>query len=166
MKQSSHSSVKEKIKGKLGGRFYLSYSEEKERKLTIKDWYKDMGINRDEFMLLVDICLEEREEVQDLEKKQRLLNSLEQIYIRETHTDERVKKLCLIAKELYIRLLAMEGSDVVYIMKRIINAKEFIDGIGGLLDSFWQENEVTGIDDSVIQNVCRARHLAYLQISV
>lgn len=91
---------------------------------------------------------------------------MEEIYIREVHPDERVKKLCAIAKEVYIRLSDMEDRDVLYIMEKVINGKELIGGVGGLLDSFWQKNEVIGIDDTVIQSVSRARHLSYLQVSI
>lgn len=145
----------------------MSHLEEKERKLTIRDLEGEiLNLTRDESMLLADICLEEREEVQDLEKKQWLLETLEEIYIRQAHLDERIRRLCLIAKDLYIKLSDMEDSDVVYIMKKIINAKGFIGGVGGLLDCFWQENEIKGINDTVIQNICRARHLAYLQVPI
>lgn len=144
----------------------MSHLEEKERELTIKSWCREIGLDRDEAMLLVDVCLEESEEIPDLKKKQWLLQSLEDIYIREAYPDKRVQRLCLVAKKLYIKLSDMKNEDVGYIMENITDAKESISGVGGMLDSFWIENEIEGIKDKVIQNVCRARHLAFLQMRV
>ncbi|NMM61172.1 hypothetical protein HBE96_00325 [Clostridium sp. P21] len=146
---------------------------EKEREFTIRDWDKEIiRLTKDEMLFLIDITVEwdyislaeKGEKVEDSVKLE-LLDALESIYIHSTHADKRIARLCEIAKNLYIKLLDISYKDVLFVIKEIINIKGFITKFG-VLDYFWQENEVTQIKNELIETVSRTRHLKLLKLSI
>ncbi|MFL0194436.1 hypothetical protein ACJDU8_02445 [Clostridium sp. WILCCON 0269] len=145
----------------------------KEREFVIRGWNKEIiKLTEEELMFLIDVTVEEeysyikeREEKMQGSAKEYLINILQSIYIHHTHKDERIKRLCLIAKSLYIKIDNITNEDAFYIIREICMSKSFIHKFG-LLDSFWQENEVTEIKNEGIETVSRARHLKLLELSI